>query len=74
MSKKLNRDPTACIHFLQQHAEYLKSKDLRLGQFISNTAQFMGYNGDAFYMENDALLSGMRQFIVEMQKSEGNVG
>jgi hypothetical protein len=70
MTKPRNRDAQGIAFFLVDHSEYLKSKDLRVGQFISNVAQFMGFNGDPFYIENDALLSGMRQYVIEMQKSD----
>ena len=65
-----SRDATQVARFLVDHAEYLRMKDMRVGQFISNVAQFMGYDGDCFYIENDALVSGMRKFIIEMQKAE----
>lgn len=67
---KPSRDATAVARFLTDHAAYLEMKDLRVGQFISNVAQFMGYDGDCFYIENDALVAGMRKFIIEMQKAE----
>ena len=68
---KPSRDATQVARFLTEHAAYLEMKDMRVGQCISNVTQFMGYDGDCFYIENDALVSGMRKLIIEMQKAEG---
>ena len=64
-----SRDATAVARFLLDHAEYLKSIDMRVGQFISNVAQYMGFDGDPYYMENNKLLEGMRRLVNEMQKT-----
>ena len=65
-----SRNAVSVAQFLLTHAAYLESQDMRVGQFISNECQFAGYDGDCYYVENDALLQGMRAFINEMQKWE----
>lgn len=65
-----SRNATSVARFLLDHAAYLESVDMRVGQFINNVAHFMGFDGDPYYIENDALVDGMRRYIIEMQKAE----
>jgi hypothetical protein len=64
----IDRDPTKLLRMLEVHSGWLVKHDLRVGQFLMNVASFMGYE-DPFYMENDALVDGIRSYIIAQERA-----